>query len=441
MRAFLNGQQGNIAVPAGSNILGRGQDCGLRIDDPRLSRHHARLLHDGTTLIIEDLGSTNGVLVNGERIHGKKNLLSGDTVICGPCVFSVAIDPTQKATASELVPGTDRKPDPRQTESMDPLELPGSDRKPTSKPGRQINPMIAAAISGSGEFTATNSSPGDPSSEILKPSAMRSDVSSDVLKPNDQLKVPTAPLIHRSDTTPRGNPIPAPSEIAKERQRDRKEKTTGLIPNDFTPNGSVALQPDFVTPTQGGPAPAWKRCFAGIADSVTLVVLMAMVGLPLIIGGYTWALSQAGAVSENGLPQLTSNPGNAASPWDLITSVFHPGGVARGVDIALRLMRADDQQPFLTLFVASSLGVLFILVTIIIHLIGATVVRGAPFWHRRVGIEIVEYRTGYHLTWGRSVVRWIAYGLLWPLAPIALGLDKRSLHDVVSGCAVRSKRR
>ncbi|HEX3132004.1 MAG TPA: FHA domain-containing protein, partial [Planctomycetota bacterium] len=80
MRAFLNGQQGNIPVPAGSNILGRGQDCGLRIDDPRLSRHHARLLHDGSTLIIEDLGSTNGVLVNGERIHGKKNLLSGNTV-------------------------------------------------------------------------------------------------------------------------------------------------------------------------------------------------------------------------------------------------------------------------------------------------------------------------------------------------------------------------
>jgi hypothetical protein len=441
MRAFLNGQQGNISVPAGSNILGRGQDCGLRIDDPRLSRHHARLLHDGSSLIIEDLGSTNGVLVNGERIHGKKSLTSGDTVVCGPCVFSVALDPTQKASASELVPGTDRKPDPRQTESMDPLELPSSDRLPASKPGRQINPLIAAALSGSGEFTATKARPDDPSSGLLKPSAMASDVSSDVLKPNEQLKVQTAPLIHRSDTTPRGNPIPAPSEIAKERLRDRKDKTTGLIPNDFTPTGSNALQPDFVTPTPGGPAPVWKRCFAGVADSVTLVVLMAVVGLPLIVGGYAWALSQARAVIENGLPQLTTNPGNSAATWDLITSLFHHGGIARGVDIALRLMRADDQQPFLTLFVASALGVLFILVTIIIHLIGATVVRGAPFWHRLLAIEIVEHRTGYHLTWGRSVARWVACAVLWPLAPIALGLDKRSLHDVLTGCAVRGKRR
>src|SRR5688572_17221776 len=114
MRAFLTGQHGNIAVPAGSNILGRGQDCGLRIDDPRLSRHHARLLNDGVVLIIEDLGSTNGVLVNGERIQGKKTIVSGDTVVCGPCVFTVSLDPTLKASASELLPGTDRRPDPKQ---------------------------------------------------------------------------------------------------------------------------------------------------------------------------------------------------------------------------------------------------------------------------------------------------------------------------------------
>jgi len=437
MRAFFSGQPGNIAIPAGSNILGRGQDCGLRIDDPRLSRHHARVLHDGVSLIIEDLGSTNGVLVNGERIHGKKHLVSGDTVVCGPCVFTVTLDPTQKASASELLPNTDRKPDPRQTEAMDPLNLPGSERIPSSKPGRQINPMIAAALSGSGEFTATNADSSGP-----RPDAFASDVSSDALKPNEQLNIQTGPLIHRSDTTPRGNPIPAPSEIAKERlPRSRKEQTTGLIPNDLKSSQNVALQPDFVTPVPGGPASPWKRGVAGVADGTTLVLLMAMVGLPLIAGGYGWALNQAGAVIEQGLPQLTTSPGNSAPTWDLITSVLHPGGIARGADIALRLMRAEDQQPFLTLFAAGALGVLFILVTSIIYLIGATVVWGAPYWHRRLGIEIVEHRSGYHLTWGRAVARWLACGLLWPLAPIALALDRRALHDVLSGCGVRGKRR
>jgi len=452
MRAFLTGQHGNLPVPAGSNILGRGQDCGLRIDDPRLSRHHARLLHDGGSLIVEDLGSTNGVLVNGERIQGKKNLISGDTVVCGPCVFTVVLDPTQKASASELLPGTDRRPDPRETEEMDPLNLPGSDRVPISKPGRQINPLIAAALSSSGEIGSGVGGVGSDqlvahgsSSSGLKLDAFGSDVSSDVLKPNEQQKVPTAPLIHRSDTTPRGNPIPAPADVAQE--RPRKDKTTGLIPADFTPSDSVAsdtaaLQPDFLNGMPGGPAPAWKRACAGIADGVTAVLLMLVLGLPLIVGGYVWSLSQAGVVMEDGLPQLTTHPdSNGTSTGTVIGSLFHRGGLARASDLTVRLMRADAQQPFLTLFAAGALGVLFAVVGLIIHLIGATVVRGAPFWHRRLGIEIIEHRTGYHLTWGRAVVRWLAFAFLWPLAPIALSLDRRSPHDVISGCSVRRKRR
>lgn len=437
MRAFLSGAHGNLAIPAGSNILGRGHDCGLRIDDPRLSRHHARLLHDGGSLIIEDLGSTNGVLVNGERVQGRKALVSGDTVVCGPCVFTVTLDPTQKASASELLPGTDRKPDPADTEAMDPLELPGSDRlpaNPASKPGRQLSPLIAAALSSSDAGDSTGS---------LKPDTLPSDVSSDVLKPAEQPKIHTEPLIHRSDTTPRGNPIPDPSAFAVKRDptRDNREKTTGLIPNDLKPTTSAALQPDFVTPAPGGPAPGWKRVSAGIADGITTVVLVLGLSVPLIIGGYLWALSQVGVMLVDGQPRLTTSPGASVAAGDLLGALVHPGGVARAIELCGQLMRADDQQPFLTLFSASALGVLFAVVGIIIHLIGATVVRGAPYWHRKLDIEIVEHRTGYHLTWGRSVARWVACSLLWPLSPLALSMGKRSLHDALTGCAVRSKRR
>ncbi len=420
MRAFLNGAHGNLPVPAGSSLLGRGQDCGLRIDDPRLSRHHARLLHDGVTLIIEDLGSTNGVLVNGERIQGKKNLNSGDTVVCGPCVFTIAIDPTQRATPGELVPSSDRKPDPHRTETMDPLNLPGSDRT-VSKGGRQINPLIAAALSGSGEF-------------------LSSDAGSDILKPNEEAKFKTSVLIHRSDTTPRGNAIPPPPRRAED-SFSSMEKSTGLIPADFSPQESVALQPDFVTALPSGPAPTWKRAFAAIADSATLLLVMALAGLPVVVVGYAWALTQAGAVIEQGLPQLTSTPGAGAGIKPLIASLLHTDGCERAFELAARLMRADDQQPFLTLFAATALGVLFTLVAAIVNLIGATVVRGAPYWHRKLAIEIVEAHTGYQLTWGRAVARWFFFLLLWPLAPLALSLDRRSLHDVLSGCAVRAKRR
>jgi hypothetical protein len=276
----------------------------------------------------------------------------------------------------------------------------------------------------------------------LKPEALRSDVSSDVLKPAEEPKIRTDPLIHRSDTTPRGNPIPAPSEIAERRElaRDRKEKTTGLIPADFTQRESAALQPDFITPAAGGPAPAWKRLVGAVADSVTTIALALALALPVMTGGYVWALSQAGVVMDQGLPQLTTTPGHAAV-GELITSLFHRGGLSRAGELAGKLMHADDQQPFLILFAASALGLLFAVVAVLIYLVGGTVVRGAPYWHRRLGIEIVEHRTGYQVTWTRGVLRWLVFALLWPLAPLALALDRRALHDVLAGCAVRSKRR
>lgn len=48
-------------------VLGRAPDCGIRLDLPGLSRHHARLTPTDRGLLIEDLGSTNGWLLNDVR--------------------------------------------------------------------------------------------------------------------------------------------------------------------------------------------------------------------------------------------------------------------------------------------------------------------------------------------------------------------------------------
>jgi hypothetical protein len=417
MRAFLDGQHGNFPIPAGKNLLGRGQDCALRIHDSRLSRHHARLLFDGTELIIEDLGSTNGVLVNGERIAQPRRLKPQDTVVCGPCVFTVVVDPTQKAFASDFLPATDRRPDPHDTEAMDPLNLPGTDKAP-SPPNRHINSLIAAAL---------DSNPGRR--------AEPTDVSSDILRPDEQSKVQTDALVHHSNT-------PKKNEISPQatRTNDGPGNTTGLVPADFKPTEDAALQPDLVAGSRGGKAPAWKRGVAGTADLFSLALITVTTGLPILVAGYAWALVQAGAVIDQGLPQLTGTPGNGASGIELAKSLMHDGGVTHAVELSQRLMRASDQQPFMTLFATSSVALLIMMVCAILYLIGSTVVRGAPFWHRRMGLEIVEHRTGYLLTWTRAVVRWLLFLLLWPLAPITLGIDLRSLHDVLSGCAVRGKR-
>ncbi len=52
----------------GATMLGRAADCGIHLDHPGLSRHHARLTPTDDGLLIEDLGSTNGCLLNDVRV-------------------------------------------------------------------------------------------------------------------------------------------------------------------------------------------------------------------------------------------------------------------------------------------------------------------------------------------------------------------------------------
>ena len=46
-------------------ILGRGKDADFRVDDPNVSRRHAAIYWNDGRLMVEDLGSTNGTMVNG----------------------------------------------------------------------------------------------------------------------------------------------------------------------------------------------------------------------------------------------------------------------------------------------------------------------------------------------------------------------------------------
>jgi hypothetical protein len=52
--------------------IGRGADSDLRIDDPGISRNHAELRRSGGDVTIADLGSTNGVLVDGRRVDEER---------------------------------------------------------------------------------------------------------------------------------------------------------------------------------------------------------------------------------------------------------------------------------------------------------------------------------------------------------------------------------
>jgi pSer/pThr/pTyr-binding forkhead associated (FHA) protein len=87
---LINGRR--YALKFGMNFIGRDQLCDVFVPDPHISRKHASvdLISDGTMTLI-DLGSTNGVVVNGERVPSGI-LNPGDTFTIGQTTFKVEKD-------------------------------------------------------------------------------------------------------------------------------------------------------------------------------------------------------------------------------------------------------------------------------------------------------------------------------------------------------------
>jgi hypothetical protein len=63
-------------------VIGRSRDCDVQLADSNVSRRHAELRQEGASYWIVDLGSTNGIEVNGKRVKRAK-LRSGDTITLG----------------------------------------------------------------------------------------------------------------------------------------------------------------------------------------------------------------------------------------------------------------------------------------------------------------------------------------------------------------------
>jgi diguanylate cyclase (GGDEF)-like protein len=66
----------------GDTMLGRSHRADVRIDDDSISRLHAKVTLAGSDIVIEDLGSSNGTLVNGERV-ARGALKDGDKIRLG----------------------------------------------------------------------------------------------------------------------------------------------------------------------------------------------------------------------------------------------------------------------------------------------------------------------------------------------------------------------
>jgi hypothetical protein len=82
-RALLTVDGRRLALPGAGGVVGRSRDCDVVLEDSGVSRHHAELRPSGPGWTVRDLGSTNGVQVNGQDIHGAHPLKPGDRLQLG----------------------------------------------------------------------------------------------------------------------------------------------------------------------------------------------------------------------------------------------------------------------------------------------------------------------------------------------------------------------
>lgn len=84
----------DIELPPGEFVVGRSEDCQLSLDDAMVSRRHAVFRVTATAVVLADLESRNGVMVNGERVVSERQLTDGDRVTIGKhaLLFSIAPD-------------------------------------------------------------------------------------------------------------------------------------------------------------------------------------------------------------------------------------------------------------------------------------------------------------------------------------------------------------
>lgn len=80
-------------------MVGRHENCNLRLLGSMVSRSHCLIFHEGKRYLVKDLGSRNGTWVNGRKIRSRKQIKKGDAIQVGP--FRIFLEPGHLSEAPE----------------------------------------------------------------------------------------------------------------------------------------------------------------------------------------------------------------------------------------------------------------------------------------------------------------------------------------------------
>lgn len=90
-QALLVGQDKRNVLSGSRVLMGRSRECDIMVNDPNVSRRHAELRSEGGRWTVVDLGSTNGIKVNGRRVD-QHELTDGDKLTLGVTDLTFELD-------------------------------------------------------------------------------------------------------------------------------------------------------------------------------------------------------------------------------------------------------------------------------------------------------------------------------------------------------------
>jgi len=404
MKLHLEGKEGNWSLEEGDYDIGRSAKCAVRLRDPRVSRRHA-ILHVGPGgVTIEELGSSNGVLVNGDRITGSARLGDQDSLVAGPCLFRVRIEGADVDLDHDTTESTEGAVGKKQSRTS--LEFkPSTDLVGAAKP--QAEPPS--------DFEPGTNEPQKPGTDSRHPGT-------------------DAALTDRHSEDDRRNRDPLTGE-----KIDRGRISDEHLPSDHRRVESVALQrrdwfgegnePVQVTSSVIYAAdvrpPSSRRLIAAVClDGLQTVLTALLLGLAATAVGILLAQNRHVGGSD------------LIPPWgERLAALFTADGIAAaGTEISR--WHAEGSAPFTYFFVAATIGAVAMVLTFLLDLVIPTMLRGAPLWHRVFKLEIIDTGTKSYLAAGKAVARSLLFLLMLPLAPIAIAMGRTTPYDAIVGAEV-----
>ena len=178
----LRGRSASTALKLGDGVTtaGRHDDCQLRIKSSEVSRRHCQFFEKNGMLLVKDLGSSNGTLLNGKKIEGQRVLELGDELAIGPVklrVEKVGQAPPAKVGEAAPKPGDTAVPAPKVSPgaASDEFEIdfddepePASEEKTgVARPPAKVAPAAAKADPASDQPTTDEPIADDAIADFL----------------------------------------------------------------------------------------------------------------------------------------------------------------------------------------------------------------------------------------------------------------------------------